>query len=156
MTYKIDICSACEHERPIVNKRHFLCNSCNRSRLDSKAKKKSIGVSSKQRDIEAMYKKTCQYIDENRSRVCTGCGGHTALSHSHLISRADCKGFGFPELIYDEKNIQFHCMDFIGTNGCHKIWENPKKRDQLLDYENNMKYIRGVSEELYNRYKVKQ
>lgn len=113
-------------------------------------------ISNEQAIIERLYKICITDIDYTREPVCSGClryqGGDIKLSHSHIISRKECKEIGKPELIYNENNIQFHCMDFGEHVGCHLKHENPKKRKDLMDYDQNMKYIRTQSIELYNKY----
>ncbi len=115
-------------------------------------------LSVKQAQIEREYKKTCIDMDYTEEKVCSGCnrfqGGDIRLSHSHIISRADCKGIGRPELISLRENLTYHCMTFAGNKGCHSKWENPKERKTLLDYEKNINFIKSISEEMYNKYKV--
>ena len=152
------ICGKCNKERIIVNKRHKLCDYCNHIRLHGKnwwqtfkekrnAKRKPLSEKGK-KYIEVLRK-----IDKERGHVCSGCGlKGVVLSHSHIISQKDCKNYGFESLIYDEKNIAFHCIGMYNDNDCHKRWENPTKRKELLDYEKNMEYIKSISIELYNKY----
>ena len=113
-------------------------------------------MSNEQAIIERLYKLCIADIDYTREPVCSGClryqGGDIKLSHSHIISRKECKEIGKPELTYDPDNIQFHCLDFGEHKGCHLQWENPKKRIELLDFDNNMQYIYKHSKELYLKY----
>jgi hypothetical protein len=117
-------------------------------------------ISSNQAEINRLYILTCKDIDYIREKVCSGClryqGGNVKLSHSHLISRQDAKRIGKPELIYETQNIVYHCMDFAGNVGCHKKWENPTLRDSLKDYEENMKVIKKLAPELYQKYVVQK
>ena len=39
MQYTIDICSNCSNTKPIINKKHHLCNECNQIRLHGKIKR---------------------------------------------------------------------------------------------------------------------
>lgn len=128
------------------------------SNLFSKKKQKSvIRVSDEQKEINAKYKQVCIEIDGEREPMCTGCGryqgGSIILSHSHLISREDCKRIGRPELIYAKKNITLHCIDFMGNIGCHRKWESKIKETMadLLDFEKNIEYIVSVSIDLFNK-----
>lgn len=120
-------------------------------------KKKSykIKITQKQININSEYIKTCIEIDNEREPICTGCGryqsGDIKLSHSHIISREDCKRIGKTELIYDKNNITFHCMDFGEHIGCHRKWENPVRRVLLKDFERNLLYIKSISEELFKK-----
>lgn len=110
-------------------------------------------VSQKQDVIERLYSIVIKKIDIEREPICSGCGrGDKPLSHSHLISRADCNRNGLSHLIADKNNIALHCLK-IGDNtySCHEIWESIH-RDTLLDYEANMEYIKSVSPELYIKY----
>lgn len=151
------ICSKCNKNLPIVNKRHKLCQSCNFFRLHGKnewqafkeKRKPQKPLSEKGRKYIEVLKK----IDKERGHICAGCGlKYVVLSHSHIISQKDCKYYGFEDLIYDENNIAFHCIGMYNDNDCHKRWENPTKRKELLDYEKNMEYIKSISIELYNKY----
>lgn len=113
-------------------------------------------VSIKEQQIARDYKKTIVEMDYLEEKVCSGCnqyqGGDIKLSHSHIISRDDCKKTGLIELISDRRNLVYHCMDFGEHTGCHRKWENPKERKFLLDYDKNMEFIKSVSIELYNKY----
>lgn len=115
-------------------------------------------VSEKQAPIERAYRLTCIDMDHTTEPFCTGCGkyqgGDIKLSHSHLISRADCKRIGKPELISERENLTYHCIDFGMNQGCHSKWENPAERHTLLDYEKNTEYIKSVSSEMYLKYKT--
>ncbi len=113
--------------------------------------------SSKEAEIKRNLIKTYKHIDYTREKVCTGCNkyhGEVNLSHSHIISKADCKKIGKPELIWDEGNIVYHCFE-KDRKSCHKKWESNILRKTLLDYEKNMEYIKSVSIEMYNKYLVK-
>lgn len=131
-----------------------------RSRSNKKKKKqKSIKqVSEKQAPIEKAYRLTCIDMDHTTEPFCTGCGkyqgGDIKLSHSHLISRADCKRIGKPELISERENLKYHCIDFGTNKGCHGKWENPVERQTLLDYEENIKIIEKLAPEILVKYKV--
>lgn len=108
--------------------------------------------SSKQKLIDKDYIDTIQLIDSNTDPICTGCGryqgGDIRLSHSHIISRADCKRIGRVDLISDKRNITFHCLDFGLHVGCHRKHE---QRDQsLLDWESKLEFIRQICEEINN------
>lgn len=120
-------------------------------------KRKSVKkISTKQLEINRLYKLTCIDMDHVTEPVCTGClkyqGGDIKLSHSHIISREDCKRIGRPELIYDRDNLTYHCLDFGENIGCHGKWENPVKRIELGDYIQNMKYIKSINGELFQKY----
>jgi hypothetical protein len=131
------------------------------SKSIKKEKKKSKPIkqiSKDQLDINKLYKLTCIDMDHVTESICTGCGkyqgGDIRLSHSHIISRKECKEIGKPELIYNRDNITYHCMDFGENEGCHRLWENQKRRKELLDYENNKAYVKSVSIELYRKYLI--
>ena len=123
----------------------------------SKLSRKPIKqISNSELVISRLYKIAITNIDYTREFVCTGClryqGGDIKLSHSHIISRADCKRIGREDLISNEDNITFHCMSFGENKGCHEKWENPAKRKELNDYKNNINFIKIISEELYLKY----
>lgn len=128
-----------------------------KDRINKKSKKPIKQQSIAQAAIERAYKITCIDMDHTTEPVCTGCnryqGGDIKLSHSHLISRADCKRIGRIDLISDRDNLTYHCMNFMNHSGCHNKWENPKERVLLLDYEKNIKYIKGINTEVYLKYK---
>lgn len=113
----------------------------------------SIKVSEKQKEINLLYKKVCEKIDNERDHICSGCGTNQALSHSHLISREDCKRIGRNDLIYDEKNIVYHCLDRPEIFGCHRKWESKRKEimSTLKDYQKNLDFISQISVLLYNK-----
>lgn len=130
-----------------------------REKLLPKKKKKQKPIkqiSSKQVPIERAYRLTCIDMDHTTEPICTGCGryqgGDIKLSHSHLISRADCQRIGKSELISERDNLTYHCMTYAGHVGCHNKWESPVDRVNLLDYEKNIEYIKSVSEEMYLKY----
>lgn len=107
----------------------------------------------KQTTINSRLKAAYEAIDRERDKVCSGCGrwqgGEIRLSHSHIISRANCKAIGRPELIYDEHNITYHCMDFGHHRGCHRRHEQGDPT--LLDHAHNLAFVRAHSEQLYQR-----
>lgn len=109
-------------------------------------------ISSKQLEIKIRYRQTCEEIDHEREHICTGCGTNQALCHSHLISQKDCKLIGKPELIYDKRDITFHCMSPV-NNCCSQKWESkdPKIMSTLLDYEVNIAFVKSQSLQLYNQ-----
>lgn len=100
----------------------------------SKPKKRSSSFSSKTKELHEMYSE----MDQNADRVCSGCGTTKNLSHSHILSRKD------HELMSDPKNVTYHCLPIEGSNGCSNKWENVGYRTTLLDYIQNMEYIRSV------------
>lgn len=114
-------------------------------------------TSSKQIEIKKQLHNTYSEIDNEREPICTGCskfqGGDIRLSHSHIISQKDCKAIGKPELIYDKRDITFHCLDFGENEGCHRKWESkdPAIMSTLHDYDVNMQFIKNQSIELYNK-----
>jgi len=171
-------CNGCGDPKYIVNKKYGFCDECNFKRLHkgqskfeyNKTKKKSIENKPKKRkakvltktqefrfELKEEYKKVCDKIDNERDHLCTGCGTHEALSHSHIISRKDCAAINRLDLIVDEKNITFHCIDRGHLKGCHQKWEskNEEIMKTLLDYEDNMNYVKSIDEKLYNRLKNK-
>ena len=105
-------------------------------------------VSIKQRDINKRIRKAYNEIALERGHYCTGCGraeGDVPLSHSHLIPRSRC---GRTHLVWDKRNITYHCLSMGDRKGCHEIWESIE-RDKLLDYHKNLEYILEVDTEYY-------
>lgn len=129
-----------------------------KGKVKTKKQKSIKQVSEKQAPIERAYRLTCIDMDHTTEPFCTGCGkyqgGDIKLSHSHLISRADCKRIGRSDLISERENLKYHCIDFGMNKGCHGKWENPNERQTLLDYEENIAYIKSVSPEMYLKYKT--
>jgi hypothetical protein len=111
-----------------------------RTSLKSVSKKEQINKTK----LNEIYKE----IDRKRGLICEGCGNKNYLSHSHLISRNDRK-----DLEADENNIKIHCMQRMdGTKGCHGRWEGSlKEKQSLLDFEQNMEYIKNVDIKIYNK-----
>ncbi|MEK6881517.1 MAG: hypothetical protein AABY22_17980 [Nanoarchaeota archaeon] len=174
-------CSRCEKDKHIQNKNRKLCGDCvyelshdGKSRLEvakekqkNKPKKafvfkpkkivfKKIKATSKQNKINSDYSETIRKIYDERELICTGCGNHQGgeikLSNSHIISRKQCQQIGRPDLIADERNITYHCLDFGNHKGCHLKWETAQKVT-LLDYEKNMLYIKSIDNSLYEQLK---
>ena len=84
-----------------------------------------------------------------REQCCSGCGRYDVhLSHSHIVPRSHNTS-----LITDPNNITYHCLSIGEHTGCHDIWEHGELRDKkhLLDFENNMKYIRDNDILYYNK-----
>lgn len=115
-------------------------------------------VSQKQAAIEREYHKMLEIFDLNTEKKCSGCGrwqgGDIALSHSHIISRADCKRIGRPDLIADDRNVVYHCLDLGEHVGCHRKHEARDK--SLLDWQEKLEFVKGICEEvgdmtLYNK-----
>lgn len=116
--------------------------------------------SAKQAEIEREYHKTIAYMDLHEDHICSGCGryqgGEIRLSHSHIISRDQCKDNGMPMLIAERKNITYHCLTFGNHKGCHSKWESNSERRELLDYEQNMAYIEQTIPSLYRELILKE
>lgn len=124
------------------------------TRLPTKSRIRS--KSKKQTDIDKTYSGVINSIAQTKDKVCSGCGrwqgGEIRLSNSHIISRARCKQIGKPELITDENNITYHCMDFGMNKGCHGKHENPQQRHTLLDYEKSMIFVKENDPEGYKHW----
>lgn len=74
---------------------------------------------------------------------CTGCGTRYNLTPSHIIRRSKR-----PDLITEKDNIKPHCIR------CHDKWDsgNILVMCDLLDFEDNMRYIKAVDPLLFNRF----
>lgn len=101
----------------------------------TKLKATSKKVSSKRTSMRKMYE--AKAISDHHT--CTGCGGCHCLSHSHILSRRNL------ELADDPRNVTYHCLPIDGCNGCSDKWEQVGIRLSLLDYIQNMEYIKEVS-----------
>ena len=156
-----DFCKKCRDKSFIVNKKYYLCNSCNKDRLLSIStitlkKKESVTdrrkpikkqrikqVSRKESRNKKELKQTYAIIDDIRERRCEGCDQKEFLSHAHLISQRNKKYQN------EEKNIVYHCMERIlpdkyGTMGCHQRWESGQwdKIITLNNYKEHLSYIK--------------
>jgi hypothetical protein len=103
-------------------------------------------VSNKRAIIERELRLVYNKIDNERELCCEGCGSYVKpLSHSHLLSR-----YFRPDLIADPQNIRLHC--FGDYNSCHEKWERGSPLDivSMLDFRDNLMYIRGVDVGAYN------
>jgi hypothetical protein len=94
--------------------------------------------------IKKKYSEIQRWMADNLEQKCEGCGQPSNLSHSHLISKSICKRKGLYDLIYDRKNIRYHCI--LGGNlgkPCHNIWEgnDPVLRSKMMDYQENSEFI---------------
>lgn len=173
MQLKIEICSKCDRERPIVNRKHKMCQECNWERLhpkegsyaESRVKMQSETmnrlkmntpalkhtkprqISEKQKRANVRIADTYAQMAKQREHVCTGCGTRDRLSHSHLIPRSRRK-----DLEADPNNITYHCLSIGEIVGCHDIWEHGSLEDKmrLNDFYKNMHYIQQVDFEYYN------
>jgi 5-methylcytosine-specific restriction endonuclease McrA len=87
--------------------------------------------SSKQLHIDYELQKVYDEMEESRPHLCTGCLANKNLTHSHLIPRSRSR-----LLITDPKNITYHCFR------CHRKWENGVRADELMDFDQSMKYIK--------------
>ena len=103
-------------------------------------------VSNKQRSINKKLKRVYEKISEERDHCCSGCGRYDVLlSHSHLIPRSKRK-----DLECEGRNIVYHCLSIDGRIGCHQLWEsNLEDKMRLLDYHQNMDYIKEVDSKYY-------
>lgn len=162
MKYEKLPCSDCGKVRWIVNKTKCLCSECNSKRLAHarKKQKKLNPVSFKMAEVKMKYAEMCREMDNDRRlpKVCSGCGKpyiEVKLSHSHLISRQDCHNLGRMDLIYDRRNVVYHCMSIGEHVGCHEKWES-KRRIELFDYQKNIEFISSIDSKLYFKYRVEE
>ena len=103
-------------------------------------------MSKKQDKIKRQLNKIYHQILLERNS-CSGCGKHgnaVPLSFSHIIPRSRRS-----DLVTDRNNITLHCLSIGERKGCHEKWESAKERKELLDYLNNLDYIRDVDKEYY-------
>jgi len=103
-------------------------------------------VSKKQAGINRTLTQVYADMAERKEHICEGCGIGRFLSHSHIIRRSDRK-----DLETDPRNIHYHCLE--QGNGCHKLWEDgtPEEQSQMLDFFENVAYIKEVHPELYRK-----
>lgn len=155
---KIDNCSGCGYKKPIVNKKYYLCDNCNYERINGKTKteKRIESVNKLKRNtlknkqssgLGEVYKE----IEKERPKICSGCGSPDfPLSHSHLIPRSRRS-----DLVNDKRNIQYHCLTIGERVGCHDRWESGDMWN-MLDYEDNMEYIKETDPIYYQILKNKE
>lgn len=154
MDYKIGICSHCKQEGLIVNNFFKLCSKCNKNRLINKKEispnkghpKKINPISKKNTIFEKNLKQVYEEINKWEQK-CSGCGSTNHLSRSHTIPRSRRK-----DLECEIKNIKIYCMQRPdGSKGCHQRWEGTlEEKKTLLDFNENMEYIKEVDNQLYN------
>lgn len=142
-------CTSCGTNGPVNAK--GLCSNCVWTKNHPGQVKSNFinPVSKKKSQKLALRNKAYDKIDKTRERICSGCGcSHKPLSHSHLIPVSFSDKFEA-----DERNIKFHCMEVPGDKGCHRRWESHdlKEMKTLLDFEENMEYIKEVCPEYYNK-----
>jgi hypothetical protein len=94
---------------------------------------------------ERLRKKNEAYakFDETNDGVCSGCGQFKPGSHSHVIPISEAL-----ELEAEIKNIRWHCIEI-----CHPRWEshNIKEMSKMLDFEQNMEFIKKMKPFYYER-----
>lgn len=150
MSFNIIYCVECENEGVknlyVVNKTHKLCAKHNKQRI-GKVSPRVIITPTKSK-LEKKKEEFYQRYDSEVEHICTGCLNKNNLSHSHLIPVSRRK-----ELECSKSNVKFHCLLRIdGSEGCHSRWEsnNEEKMKSLLDYEENMEYLKMVDLPYYN------
>jgi 5-methylcytosine-specific restriction endonuclease McrA len=99
-------------------------------------------VSKKKAERNRKKQEAYRKFDENCDGICSGCGEMKPSSHSHIVPVSEA-----PELESEVENIRWHCME------CHKKHEshNIEVMRTMLDFEENMEYIRKVRLLYYNR-----
>ena len=119
-----------------------------------KYKKKTSLKSISKRESKNIQKRNKIYkeIDEERPKICSGCGQKSFLSHAHLISQKNKK------YQFDKRNIVFDCMqressDQFGSMGCHARWESGdiRKIKTLLNKEYRLEFLKTHDKEKYER-----
>ena len=162
---KIDKCSGCGENKPIVNRKHMCCDMCNKIRIHgaeeikkrqnkySQSIKRSKSISnkksSKQKLVDDNYKDVKKELiieaKEDETYYCRGCGNPNSLSLSHLIRRSRR-----PDLTDAKENMTFHCIVRPdGSEGCHQMWEKFSDMVELDDFDDNMMVIRKLDPEYY-------
>ena len=84
---------------------------------------------------------------EVQGHFCDGClDSHSGLTASHIIRRSKRI-----DLITDPRNIKKHCTD------CHDNWDsfNIERMKKLIDFDDNLLYIKEVDRLYYNRIIIK-
>ena len=136
--YSEGICSECEKEKLIVQKRLNLCAGCNRNRLVKKSLEKT---KLRYNSLSSFYKR---YWDENEHRECYECGTKLLVYRNwhiaHIIPKRDQKKYSI-DITYNPNNICYLCFD------CHSQFDNgnpnktPRVRDlQLIQYDKYSEY----------------
>lgn len=94
---------------------------------------------------ERLKKKKEAYakFDETNDGICKGCGQFKPGSHSHIVPISEA-----PELEAEVENITWHCIET-----CHQKYEshNIEIMKTMLDFEENMAYIKKMKPMYYNR-----
>lgn len=99
-------------------------------------------ISKKYQDRLRKKRAAYEEFDKNNDGTCSGCELVKPGSHSHLIPISEAI-----ELESEVKNIKWHCMD------CHSLWESHdiEKMSKMLDFEENMEYIKETRPMYYER-----
>jgi hypothetical protein len=102
-----------------------------------------IKISKKYQERLKKKKEAYAEFDEQCDGICSGCGQFLPGSHSHLIPISEDS-----KLEAVVENIRWHCIET-----CHSRWEshNIEEMSKMLDFEENMKYIKSVRPLYYNR-----
>lgn len=128
--------------------------SLKREKSRQKSKKKNTLKSVSKKESKNLRERARIYeeIDEERLKICSGCGQRSFLSHSHLISQKNKK------FQSDKRNIVYDCMqreisDQFGSLGCHSRWESGslEKIRTLTNWEYRMRFLKEEDPEKYER-----
>lgn len=173
------MCSECDKDYPIVNKKYGLCGECNYKRLHNgqtreevyaqrrKAKSPSIakplGRSTNARPLVARKRikpitakkaERDRKMHETYRRIDTTrerkCQGCLRIDLPLSHSHILSQG-NRPDLAADEENIQLHCFgDYLR---CHEKWERGiiNEVKHMADFERNLQYIKQQDEDAYNK-----
>lgn len=113
--YSEGICSECEKNKIITQKRLNLCSWCNQSRLKKKSLEKTKG---KYQSLKKFYK---NYWDDNQDRECYECGVELLVYKNwhiaHIVPKRDQKKYSI-DITYNYDNICYLCFD------CHSQFDN--------------------------------
>lgn len=135
MRLKTGICSGCGHKKPIVNRKHMLCGTCNYLRTHDGKPVFGHKNSAKDRDT---YRK----VWESRPHECEECGCPLGemfeneddrlvdpFRYSHILGKDN-----YPEHRHDITNFNLLCLKD------HNQWEFGKQEEMKI-WEENQKTI---------------
>ena len=179
MQYTLDNCKKCGEEKPIVNKKYYLCNDCNHIRLhgesyEEKQKKKEFKNRHKLTTADKLKPKKNKKPLKQRTDKQKEYEEKLRKSYEEfdqiMIDNDSwyCRGCGKAENLSHShiirqswcknNNLEYLCFDHRNItlhclSSCHQKWESGviEWMVQLNDFWYNLEFIRTISEQEYQK-----